>query len=219
MGEIMEFILITGVVISFVTFLIIIGFAITWIVGKIIRRNGPKRTGKIGIIITLPIMLIGLITTGVSGYKIEEQQARADEIVKNKNYLFKKAAQQFSNKYLSVGSTLEDTGTAEYKSWGDAIDNSDDDFDVNETVANIVAKNISDIDRADTGVSYLKKRLTLMSKNDTGKYDYKGYEKAYNRIQKFYNFVSYPNGSYSDFSDTMTTLDDNVTDSYNWMNQ
>lgn len=33
-------------------------------------------------------MLIGLIATGISGYKIDEQQARADEIVKKQKLSF-----------------------------------------------------------------------------------------------------------------------------------
>ena len=217
----MDILLTVSFIILVITLLIIIGFAITWIVGKIVKRNGPKKTGKIGIFITLPIMLVSLIATGISGYKIQVQQAESEQIVKSENHKFNISARQFSNKYITAGSNMEDIGTNEYKSWGDEIDNSSDsdNFDVDTVVANIVSDNSDKISSADDDMIYLKKRIVTMKDNNNGKYDYSGYEKAYNRINKFYKFVSYPTGSYSEFSDTMTKLDNNVSDSYEWMNE
>lgn len=146
----------------------------------------------------------------------KKENARQEKI-KNKKFL--SAADEFKKKYVEVGSDIEDIGSSEYDAWGDKIDNSDDDFNVDVAVADIVSDNIDDISNVNEGTNYLKKRLNIMSLNDTGKYDLKGYKTAYDRINKSNKFISYPTGSYNDFSEKMNDLDDKMNDSYDWMNE
>ncbi|AKP66794.1 DUF4190 domain-containing protein [Companilactobacillus ginsenosidimutans] len=198
-----------------ISILTIIGFFITWIVGVIIKRKGPKTTGKIGMSITTVFLITSFAGSAVGTYHLVQQEAVKEQITKTQDKRFKTASKEFKNKFLIVGSNLETIGTNEYKAWGDKIDNSDEDFDVDVAVTDIVTDNSTSIEQSDKDIKNLEKKLKIMSDNDTGKYNLKKYKTAYKRIGKFHDFVSYPTGSYNSFSDTMTTLDDNVTDSYN----
>lgn len=217
----MEVLLTIGVFVFILAVLVVIGFFITWLVGKIIKKQGPTKTGKIGMIITSAFLAISVISIAVSYTSINnaaEEKAKADKRM-NKN--FETAAAKFERTYLTAGGKMEEIGTSEYKYWGDEIDNSDssDDFDVDAVVSDAVAYNSAKISDTNDELESLKKSLNKMKTNDTGKYDTKGYEKAYLRIKKMGSFVSYPTGSYYDFNDKMTKLDDAVNESYNWMTE
>ncbi|MQS88762.1 hypothetical protein [Companilactobacillus mishanensis] len=202
-----------------ISILTIIGFFITWLVGLIIKRRGPKTTGKLGMIFTSAFLLVSFVGAVVGTYNLDQQNEVKVNQTKTQNKNFKKASAEFENKFLEAGGNLETIGTNEYKSWGDKIDNSDDDFDVDIAVADIVSDNSSLIEQSYSDISYLKSRLKTMSNNDTGKYNLKDYKTAYDRIAKFQDFVSYPTGSYDDFSDKVTMLDDNVSSSYHTLNK
>jgi len=214
-GENMETILEIALFLLALLILVLLGFFITWVVGKIIKKNGPKKTGKLGMIITSPFIIIAIIITFTSSYSIANKQAELVREEKKENKKFITASESFQTKYLSAGSNLEKAGTNEYNSWGDAIDsNESDDFDVDSVVTDAVTDNYDKILSADSDIQTLKKDLRTMKYNDTGKYDYNVYNKAYKNMKSFYTFVSSPSGSYMDFSDTMTKLDNKVTSSY-----
>ncbi|GEO65174.1 hypothetical protein [Companilactobacillus nantensis] len=217
----METLLTISVYAFILILLVVIGFFITWLVGKIIKKQGPTKTGKIGMIIAASFLALSVITISISATKISSDEANTEKINKQKDNNFKSASEKFTRTYLSAGGKMEEVGTSEYKYWGDKIDDSDssDDFDVNEVVADAVAYNSAKISDANNELDVLKKSLNKMKTNDTGKYDTKGYEKAYLRIKKLGSFVSYPTGSYLDFNDKMTKLDDAVNESYDWMTE
>lgn len=111
----------------------------------------------------------------------------------------------------------EDVGNAENSSWGDAIDDnsvSDDDFDVDQTVSDIVDENSSDIGKAKAGLQEVEKSLDKLKKNDTGTYSIKKYNKSYSELRKMVRFVSSPSGSYSTFGDKFSDIDTKVSDYY-----
>ena len=100
---------------------------------------------------------------------------------------------------------------------GYAIDDnsdSDDDFDVDQTITDIVDDNSSDIKKVETGLQRTEESLNKLKKNDTGKYSFSKYEKSYSESRKITNLVSSPSGSYSSFGDKFSDLDGKVSDSY-----
>ncbi|MFC6177613.1 hypothetical protein ACFQAV_12415 [Companilactobacillus huachuanensis] len=217
----METLLTISVYAFILILLVVIGFFITWLVGKIIKKQGPTRTGKIGMIIAASFLALSIISISISATKINNAEAATERVNKQKNKNFKSSSEKFTKTYLSAGGKMEEIGTSEYQYWGDEIDSSDDsdDFDVDTVVADAVSYNSAKISDANDELDVLKKALGKMKTNDTGKYDTKGYEKAYLRIKKLGSFVSYPNGSYYDFNDKMTKLDDAVNESYDWMSE
>lgn len=168
--------------------------------GVITKKSGAKNVGKIGLYISGGIFIVLLLGAGISnGIYSHQLQVQAQ------------------NTYLVTAMEAEDVGNAENSSWGDAIDDnsvSDDDFDVDQTVSDIVDENSSDIGKAKAGLQEVEKSLDKLKKNDTGTYSIKKYNKSYSELRKMVRFVSSPSGSYSTFGDKFSDIDTKVSDYY-----
>lgn len=201
--------------ISIISLLTVIGFLITLLVGFIINKVGPKKTGKIGLYITIPILLISFLGSAITSSNINAERDRQIAIEDSKNKKFKKAADDFSATLYIASINAEDIGNKEYKAWRKAIDDSaGDDYDVNDTIEKITSDNESDISSLNSDISTLYDDLKIMNKNDTKKYNYSLYKKTYKEINKFADFVTSPSGSYNDFSDGFSDIDKTVANAY-----
>lgn len=203
----------------------VLGFLITFIVGKLTKSNGTKQTGKIGIFIVIPLLVISLIASlsinhhldKVSANKVltEKKEASANKkAMKAMDKKFNKAGIKFADDLSTIGVSSEDLAQKEQKAWASAIDNSDEDFDVDAAISKIEEDNKTAIDGIELNLATLKEELDTMAKNDTGEYDYQAYEKAYKSARKLANFVTSPSGSYDSFGDTFQKLDQAVADEY-----
>ncbi|AEV95145.1 O-antigen ligase family protein [Pediococcus claussenii] len=180
-----------------------------------------KRNKRKSLIIIAVGFLISIIS--ISGFgaiehhnqKVaEEKQAKIAQIKKQKDKKFKSIASEYSLKYIELISTSEDLAKKVNSEWGNAIDNSGDDYDVDKTIDDIEEKNSDKISQINDDQSTLDSDLTKLKKNNTSKYGYHKFKKANDNITDLTNFVTSPTGSYSDFVDTFNTHDDNASDSY-----
>lgn len=187
-------------------FLILLGFLITWIIGFIAKKQTVIKVGKIGSAIVGSLFLISLICTGTATHIHNKQVAEEQRIKKQKNKKFKKQLSAYKTDYVLAILDAEDTAKSENKAWEDSIDDSDDDYDVEDAVSKIVDDNEDDISEMQDKVSSAKSKLDSMKKNDTGTYDYAYYKKSYKNLDKLSEFVSSPTGSYSDFISTFNDL-------------
>lgn len=211
------------VLVGILAAIVFVGFLIVFIVGLSIKKGAPKTVGKLGMIISAVFILIGFGGGQLAIDKINEQQAKAEAIkaaeVKKEKAEKKKANKKFNkaeglfraNVYLAV-SDSEDLAKVIYKGWGDAIDNSSDNFDVDTTIQKLVSDNQTDIDTMESAVASAKESLTTMENNDTGDYDLNFYEKMYKHTRKLTDFVASPSGSYSEFIDTFNGYHQKVDD-------
>lgn len=213
----METILGLILIITALAFLVVIGFGITLLTGVITKKSGAKNVGKMGLYISGGIFIVLLLGAGVSNgiytHQLKVQAQQKSEM----NRAFKKEAKNFKATYLVTAMEAEDVGNAENNSWGDAIDDnsvSDDDFDVDQTVSDIVDENSSDIGKAKAGLQETEKSLNKLKKNDTGTYSINKYNKSYFELRKMVRFVSSPSGSYSTFGDKFSDIDTKVSDYY-----
>lgn len=213
----METVLGLLIIVASIVLLVVIGFAITWLTGIITKKNSIKSVGKIGIFISGGILLVLIMGTGVSN-SIYNHQLKIEAQAKSKmNENFRKEAKSFKTNYIYTAVKAEDLGNTEDSSWGDAIDDntdSADDFDVDQTVSDILDDNSSDIEKAKDGLEEAKSSLNKLKKNDTGKYSYDKYDKSYIKLRRMVNFVSSPSGSYSTFGDKFSDLDNSVSEAY-----
>lgn len=203
--------------------IVFVGFLIVFIVGLSIKKGAPKTVGKLGMIISAVFILIGFGGGWLTVNKINEQYAKdaaikAAEVKKEKaekkktDKKFNKAASLFkANIYLAVTDS-EDLAKAIHKGWGDAIDNSSDNFDVDTTIQKLVSDNQTGIDTMESAVTSAKESLTTMENNDTGDYDLNFYKKLYKHTRKLTDFVASPTGSYSEFIDTFNGYHQKVDD-------
>ncbi|WP_025023480.1 hypothetical protein [Companilactobacillus nodensis] len=194
--------------------LVVLGFVITWSIGFFVKKKTVLKVGKWGLIISLPILIILSTGTGVSYHKELQQKQKEETLVKKMDNTVSKTMYKFDDLYIATAVTLESIGNKEYKSWGKAIDDSEGDFDVDTEVDKIVEDNQKDIDTTKEGTEKLKEYITKMDDNDTNSYDIDKYKDAYKKIDKMYDYISNPTGSYNNFYDKFTQMDDEVNDSY-----
>lgn len=204
-------------IVSFLVGLTVLGFAITWITGSFTKKNGIITTGKIGTMISGALLIVALLGIGISGSVKSHQEAKQQQEEARMNKEFKKESKKFKSNYIITAAVAEKVGNNEYDSWGDSIDDnidSDDDYDVDSAVSDIVDENSDDIENAKDGVNKLHRKLNTLETNDTGKYSYSKYKRAYKELDKMVDFISSPSGSYLGFSDKFSDFDDKVSDLY-----
>lgn len=203
-------------IVGMIATVVFVGFLIVLIVGLIIKKKAPKTVGKIGMVITAVFMLIGLGGGRLAGMKANEQRAREEAIQKAKekkeNKAFNDASSAMVSDVYSVVSKSETTAQAIHDGWGDAIDASSDDFDVNTVVQGLVDKNATTIAEIKVSLLSAKNKLSEMEKNDTGKYDLAFYKNLYKHTEKLADFIYSPAGSYSDYIDKFNARHEKIDD-------
>lgn len=207
------FVFICGIF-SILASLVLIGFGITWFVGK--NSKVTKKIGKLGSIISGSILALFLmaflIGTGVIAHNEAVEKAQEAKMDKN----FEKAVKTFNNNYYDTANKAEDIGNNIQEAWGDGIDNSvsADDFDVDSTIEDATMDNIVDITTVRLKTEKIGKAVKTMEKNDTGSYDFKAYKKAYEKLQAFTTLVCSPSGSYNSFNEEFSDLDTETANLY-----
>ncbi|GBG94942.1 hypothetical protein LFYK43_14010 [Ligilactobacillus salitolerans] len=184
------------VIIAIIAAVIMIGFAITWLVGISGKLTTVKRVGKLGTLIVGTIMIVsGGMSFGIDTY-IQHQYAQQDKE-------FEKYAKEFRAEYSSIWGTSEDVGNDIQDRWETAIDNTsyDEDFDPTDTITMAVNANEDGISDMSDEVKKLEGTYALLKANDTGTYDFNAYKKAYKEIKEYSEYVSDPSGeSYYSFN-------------------
>lgn len=207
---------------TFLSFLFFVGI-IVLLVGAILFfiDYAQKRSKKKSLIIIGVGLIIGIISLGGVGMiekhnadVVKEQKARAALVKKQENKKFRDAASEYLAEYYIIFGKSEDLGNAINKSWGNAIYNSSDDYDVNKVITKIESKNSAKISTITDGQTKLDGYLATLKKNDTGTYDLKTYETANDKMTDLTTMVTSISGSYSSFGSDFSDADDAVAKSF-----
>lgn len=195
--------------IGILAILVIIGFLITWLVGRSAKSPTTKKVGKRGSAITGIVLVASFLLGGVT-------QAGYNQIVTKRNERFANYASKYESLYLKTASKAEDIGNAEQKDWSDAIDNSDseDDFDPDKTITDSMDDNADDIDDVTDNMHRMKTYVNGMKNNETDDHSFKKYQKSYTELKKLTNLVTSPSGSYNSFTDKFEDYDTSTANAY-----
>ena len=197
----------------FLAIVVVIGFLITWLIGKIVKSNTTKKVGKRGSLISGIVMIACLLLAGITN-------AGYNQIATKQNERFASYASKYEKLYLKTATKAEDLGNAEQKDWSDAIDNSDDvdDFDPDETIAKSMADNVNDVEDINTDMHKMKGYVKGMKDNETYTHSFDKYQKSYTELKKLTNLVTSPSGSYNSFTDNFGKYDDSTASAYKDLN-
>lgn len=165
----------------------------------------------------LVIILIGGLTGfSVNAHNKQVESARlAKEKKENeeKDHNFVRAATSFYSTLSDTDDKIVNLGNKEYDYWGDAIDNSGDDFDVDKTIEDMSDKYSDKALAISENVDSASSDLKKMEKNDTNHFNIKPFKTAYKQFSLKADFVEYPDGSYDDFIDTLNGYNDKIKSS------
>ena len=190
-------------------FIGLLGFVVTLFIGRNKGNKTAQMTGKYGSLICLALS-VSLISLGlIANESVEEEAARQEEM----NKAFTKSSKQFTKFAKSADSYASIVADLEHREWGNVIDGSGN-FDVDETVSDIVFNNSGLIGIVNRNLKDMKKQLNIMEKNDTNKFDYKAHKELYKKTKKMYNFISSPYGSYLNFPSNFRIFEDDFDDAY-----
>lgn len=161
-----------------------------------------------------------ILATLLIGFSINAYEAHLDKLAAEKEAdnvaAFKLEADQFTAKYMTIGSDAEDLGNTEYKAWNSEIESTTyDDYDPSDTITKLELDNASDISSIQTKMDKEKSLLASMKEHKNKTYHYSTYKKAYDDLKDMTDLVSYPSGSYNEFGDNFSTYDQTVADNYN----
>lgn len=173
-------------------------------------KQNKKRT-----IITLVILIVCLFGSGMAQNTADEQEAEAQKQVQyakdKKNY--KDDKDDFIHQYKYIAAATEQLSNQEGKEWEEAIDNSDEDFDVDATIDNIEEKHSDDIDSLDTIIGNMHDADQKIQKNTAApKGEKEKIHSAYLSLKHFTNHATDISGSYNDFTDEHNEMDQEVAD-------
>lgn len=209
----MEIVLFFGFILGAI--ILIVG-AILFFIDYAQKRSKKKSLIIVGVGVTLAIISLGGISL------VEQHNARLEEIRQEKlanqkkraNKKFISTASEYLAEYYILFGKSETLGNSINKDWGNAIDDSTDDFDVDKTIETIENKNTDTISEITDGQSKLDDYLATLEKNDTGTYDLKIYKTANSRMTDLTNKVTSISGSYSSFASDFSDADDAVSKSF-----
>lgn len=146
----------------------------------------------------------------VSNIATAQEEARQEQEDK-KNY--KKDKEEFIENYRITAGVAESLSNDEMKDWENAIENSDDDFDVDSTIDNIEDKNSSLIKALENKIEDAHNLDQKIQDNSyASDSDKETVHKAYMDLKHFVRNATNISGSYNDFSDEQNELDKKVAD-------
>lgn len=200
----------------FLGIIVVVVGAILFFIDYAQKRNKKKSLIIIGVGIIMGIVSLGGISLidQHNAAIAEVQQQKIAKLKKEKNKKFKDTASEYLAEYYIIFGKAEDLGNTINKSWGDSIENSSADYDVDKVLDAIEAKNSSKITTITDGQSQLDTYLATLKKNDTGKYNLKTYETANDRMSTLTTMVTSISGSYSSFGTDFSDADDAVSKSF-----
>ena len=201
-------------IITFLAILVLVGFLITLLVGKLSKNNKTKKVGKIGSLITILVTVVALIIAGIT-------DASYRQIATKHNQRFDYYAQKYEALNIIKDKKEEDIVNSETEKLSAAIDNSDsaDDFDVDETITDAMVDNAGDIADVDANMKKIKEYTEGMKANETQDRSFDKYNKSYKELKNLTNLVTSPSGSYNSFSDDFSKYDTSAANAYKELNQ
>ncbi|MGP9049932.1 hypothetical protein [Lactiplantibacillus plantarum] len=200
----------------FLGIIVVVVGAILFFIDYAQKRNKTKSLIIIGVGIIMGVVSLGGISLidQHNAAIAEAQQEKIAKLKKEKNKKFKDTASEYLAEYYIIFGKAEDLGNAINKSWGDSIENSSDDYDVDKVLDAIESKNSSKITTIADGQSQLDTYLATLKKNNTGKYNLKAYETANDKMSTLTTMVTSISGSYSSFGTDFSDADDAVSKSF-----
>ena len=134
-----------------IALVVAIVYGIKW--WKSRKHEDKSKKLKKKTLIAVAVIVISFIGFSTVNGQIEQQQEA--QVQKKEKTHYKGDKEQFIEKYQDLGATVESLSSKEGDEWGDAIDNSGDDFDVDSTIESIQDKHSDDIDTINDGISEL----------------------------------------------------------------
>ncbi|MEE6660287.1 hypothetical protein [Limosilactobacillus pontis] len=192
--------------------IIAIVFGVKWFKARKDKSGDNYKKNKKRTIITLVVMVVCLVGGSLAQNEADAEEQAAIEARDKKNYKGEK--EKFVTMYSILGPTVEDLSKKEIDEWGNAIDNSDDDFDVDATIDGIEKKHSEDIDSVEKEIETLHKADQKIQDNSyASEKDKKTVHSAYLNLKHFANHATDISGSYNDFSDEHNDMDQKTADS------
>lgn len=198
-----------------VALVVAIVFGVKWFKARKDRDGDKYKKNKKQAIISIIVMVVLFIGSGMAQSAADEQeaeeQAAAQRAKDKKNY--KSEKEFFVDHYAAAGAIIEDLSSKESEEWEDAIDGSDDDFDVDATIEDIEENNSDDIDQVETVLDRMHEADQKIQKNTAApKKDKEIIHTAYLDLKHFANHATTISGSYNDFVSEHNDLDRKVSD-------
>lgn len=198
-----------------IALIVAIVFGVKWYKSRKDKSGENYKKNKKRTIITLVVMIVCLIGGSMAQNAADEEEAEAKAAAQyakdKKNY--KDEKQNFISQYAYVGAAAEDLANKESDEWGDAIDNSGDDFDVDSAIDNIEKKHSDDIDSLEKLINHMHEKDQEIQKNTAApKSEKETIHSAYLSLKHFANHATYISGSYDDFNDEASKLDRETAD-------
>ena len=194
-----------------IALIVAIVFGVKWYKSRKDKSGDNYKKNKKRTIVTLVVMAVCLIGGSMAQNEADEEEQAAIEAQDKKNYKGEK--EKFIAMYSTLGPAVEQLSEKEGDEWGDAIDNSGYDFDVNSTIDNIEKKNSEDIDNVETVLDKLHTTDQKIQDNSyaSGK-DKKTIHDAYLSLKHFADHATAIGGSYDDFTDEHNQMDRKTAD-------
>ena len=198
-----------------VSFIVAIVYGVKWFKQRKDKESDQFKKSKKKFIITCVVVVCTFIFGGMaqnSADEVEEQAETAQQQKKNKSN-YKDDKEEFATQYFALGHKVEQLSSKEGNEWNDAIENSDDDFDVDSTIDTIQNNHTDEIDDVDSKLSDLHDLDQKIQKNDSvDDSDKEKIHNAYLDAKHFANHATNISGSYDDFMDKHNELDQKVAD-------
>ncbi|MDY2688846.1 hypothetical protein DKZ29_06775 [Limosilactobacillus reuteri] len=198
-----------------VSFIVAIVYGIKWFKNRNDKENDLFKKNKKRFWISIAVVVISFILGGMaqsSADDAQEQEATAQQEKKDKSN-YKDDKEEFANEYFALGHKVETLSSKEGEEWNDAIENSDEDFDVDSAIDTIQNNHTDEIDDIDSKLSDLHDLDQKIQKNDSvDDSDKEKFHNAYLDVKHFANHATNISGSYNDFMDEHNDLDRKVAD-------
>lgn len=190
-------------------------FGVKWFKQREDKSGEDYKQNKKKTIISIIVMVVLFIGSGMAQSAANKQEAEAQAAAQRakdkKNY--KSEKEDFIDDYTNAGSLVEDLSSKEGEEWEDAIDASDDDFDVDATIEDIEENNSEDIDKVEDAIDSLHEADQEIQNNTAApKKDKETIHAAYLDLKHFASHATSLSGSYNDFVDEHNELDRKITD-------
>ncbi|UQS83517.1 DUF948 domain-containing protein [Bombilactobacillus thymidiniphilus] len=190
-------------ILAALAFIVLIGFAIVWLVGFKRSKKTSSSVGKIGSSISAIVTAILLVI--FVGIYVDYN---------HKNNVFVEKRIQYNLKYYQLSDKLKSISDEETNSWNDDIYlSSGDDYDPADSIDDIESTYSSDFKKIDKQFEQLSAERTKLQKNNTGKYNFEIYNSSFKKVRNFRNTVVNPSGSYNSFSKKIDNFGQSVDSS------
>lgn len=192
-------------VLSVFAFAVVIGFAITWLVGFVKKSKSTSSVGKMGTIISgsiaLAFLLIGVGLIGIYDYQHSKKEQE-----------FIAVSEKFQKEYDATIFSLNEKNKLVNEEWSYYItDDDENDYELPPGIDDITSEfSESEMDKH---FDKMENDISQLKKYDTGdlKLNYHYYRKALNKLDKYRDITYHPSAKdYLDYADKSVTYEMSV---------